>query len=197
MITDLAVRRRDFALAAAAVVVLTAASTVSLGAAAGAFDHRSNTVAYTTCSSPALSGSVVHVSLVDMRGMGGGMMGGQGRWRSWHAGMMRIVASTASVGVGTVSLRVTNSGVLTHELVVLTLPAGATVGSRAVGADGKVDEAGSVGEVSNTCGAGAGPGLAPGSTGWTTLTLPAGRYELVCNLPGHYAAGMSTELDVG
>jgi hypothetical protein len=39
-------------------------------------------------------------------------------------------------------------------LVVLTLPAGATVGSRAVGADGKVDEAGSVGEVSNTCGAG-------------------------------------------
>ena len=57
--------------------------------------------------------------------------------------------------------------------------------------------AGSVGEVSSSCGAGAGEGLTSGSTGWTTLTLPAGRYELVCNLPGHYAAGMYTELDVG
>jgi len=26
--------------------------------------------------------------------------------------------------------------------------------------------------------------------------LAAGRYELLCNLPGHYAAGMYTELDV-
>ena len=29
-----------------------------------------------------------------------------------------------------------------------------------------------------------------------TLTLRAGRYELLCNEPGHYAAGMFTEFDV-
>lgn len=36
----------------------------------------------------------------------------------------------------------------------------------------------------------------PRTAGWTTLDLPAGRYELICNLPGHYAAGMYTELTV-
>lgn len=47
-----------------------------------------------------------------------------------------------------------------------------------------------------SCGADAREGIAPGAVGWVTLTLGSGRYELVCNLPGHYAAGMSTELDV-
>jgi uncharacterized cupredoxin-like copper-binding protein len=28
------------------------------------------------------------------------------------------------------------------------------------------------------------------------LHLAAGRYELICNLPGHYGMGMFTELDV-
>jgi uncharacterized cupredoxin-like copper-binding protein len=32
--------------------------------------------------------------------------------------------------------------------------------------------------------------------GWTTITLPPGRYELICNIAGHYGAGMYTELDV-
>ena len=62
--------------------------------------------------------------------------------------------------------------------------------------DGRVDETGSVGEGSRSCDAGAGDGLAAGSAGWTTLQLPAGRYELVCNLPGHYAAGMRALLIV-
>jgi hypothetical protein len=31
---------------------------------------------------------------------------------------------------------------------------------------------------------------------WVTLHLAPGRYELICNLPGHYAAGMFAELDV-
>ena len=49
---------------------------------------------------------------------------------------------------------------------------------------------------SNECGAGAGEGIAPGDASWVTLALKPGRYELVCNLPGHYAAGMYAELDV-
>ena len=51
-------------------------------------------------------------------------------------------------------------------------------------------------EVSASCGADAGEGITSGSAGWTTLTLPPGRYELVCNLPNHYAAGMYQELTV-
>jgi uncharacterized cupredoxin-like copper-binding protein len=50
--------------------------------------------------------------------------------------------------------------------------------------------------VSNSCAAGAGEGLKPGATGWTTLTLTPGRYELVCNIAGHYTAGAFAELDV-
>ena len=38
--------------------------------------------------------------------------------------------------------------------------------------------------------------IAPGTTGWTTITLPPGRYELICNIAGHYAAGMYAALDV-
>ena len=46
------------------------------------------------------------------------------------------------------------------------------------------------------CGAGSGEGVAPGASSWVTLTLAPGRYELVCNFPGHYAAGMYTQLTV-
>jgi len=95
-----------------------------------------------------------------------------------------------------VSLRVVNQGARIHELVVLPLPAGQGAGTRTVGSDGRVDEGGSLGEASPTCGAGAGDGIAAWATGWVTLTRGPGRYELVCNLPGHYAAGMYAGLTV-
>ena len=84
----------------------------------------------------------------------------------------------------------------THELVVLPLADGAAAGQRVPGADGKVDETGSLGEVSNSCAAGAGDGITAGAVGWTTVTLSPGRYELVCNLQNHYANGMYQELVV-
>jgi uncharacterized cupredoxin-like copper-binding protein len=95
-----------------------------------------------------------------------------------------------------VSLRVANLGSLVHELVVLPLVSGQQVGQRPVGSDGKVDESGSLGEASRTCGPGAGDGIDPGAIGWVTLNLPRGDYELICDLPGHYAAGMYTDLQV-
>jgi uncharacterized cupredoxin-like copper-binding protein len=199
------VDRRVLLAAAAVVVTLAAGSTVAIAAASGAFDrHTAYGPAYraATCTAPSLPGSVVDAALIDVGGMGGrggmgGMMGGrQGGWRSWHAGMMRLASTPQSVPHGTVSLRVTNRGVITHELVVLPLTNGQSVGSRTIGADGRVAETGSLGEVSTPCAAGAGEGLTPGSTGWTTLTLPAGRYELICNLARHYGTGMYSELDV-
>ncbi len=64
-----------------------------------------------------------------------------------------------------------------------------------------MDETGSLGEASRTCGVGEGMNIAPygiaaGASGWTAITLPPGRYELICNIAGHYWAGMYTELDV-
>jgi uncharacterized cupredoxin-like copper-binding protein len=141
-----------------------------------------------TCDAPALPGQTADVVLSDMRGMSsGGMMSG-GR-------MMSIAARRSVVGAGTMSFRVWNAGMMDHELVVMRLPEGG-VGTRSVGADGRVSEEGSLGEASRSCGEGAGEGIAPGAVSWVSLNLAGGRYELICNLPGHYAMGMFTELDV-
>lgn len=130
-----------------------------------------------------LPGTVVDVVAGDM----GGRMRGMG---DRMPGRMFLRTSTLDVPAGTVSLRVTNVGTVDHEVVVLPLAAGQRVGERAVGADGTVDESGSLGEASRSDGAGAGDGIEPGAAGWVTLDLEPGRYELVCNLPGHYADGM-------
>ena len=172
---------------AIAVLVLAGASTVAVAAATGGF-RSTGTAPNGQCSAPGLPGTVVNVHLVDMGGRM--MMGG------WGGGMMRVLTSRAQVSAGTVSFRVVNTGSLVHELVVLPLTGTQRVGEQAVGADGRVDETGSVGEASKTCGAGAGDGINPGAIGWVTLTLAPGNYELVCNLPGHYAAGMYAFLAV-
>ena len=180
-------RTRLIVAAANAVLVLAGASTVAVAAATGGF-RSTGTAPNGECSAPGLSGTVVNVHLVDMGGRM--MMGG------WGGGMMRVLTSRARVSAGTVSFRVVNTGSLVHELVALPLSGTQRVGERAVGADGRVDETGSVGEASKTCGAGAGDGINPGAIGWVTLTLAPGNYELVCNLHGHYGAGMYAFLAV-
>ena len=136
-----------------------------------------------SCSPSSLPGQIVDVELSDM----GGMMS-SGR-------MMSVSASSSSLAAGQVSFRVWNAGMMTHELIVLPLPTDGA-GTRPVASDGRVSEAGSLGEASKTCGEGTGDGIDPGAASWTTLQLSAGRYELICNFPGHYATGMFMELDV-
>ena len=176
----------------------------------------------TSCPGPALPGTVVDVTLTDMGGMmepgmGPGMMGprgtmgpgmlgptgsGQNAYQWPHMGVMgtmgmqRIFVSPSTVPAGQVSFRALNTGLLNHELVVVPLAQGQFPGQRAVGPDGKVNEADSLGEASRSCGADRGDGITPGATGWTTIVLPPGRYEVVCNIAGHYGAGMFAELDV-
>jgi uncharacterized cupredoxin-like copper-binding protein len=106
-------------------------------------------------------------------------------------GIMGMQVSPTRLAAGTVSFVV----YITHELVVLPLTT-ANVGQRSVGTDGKVSEAGAVGEASQSCGSGAGDGLKAGTVGWVTLHLLAGRYELICNVPWHYYSGMYAELDL-
>ncbi len=147
--------------------------------------------ATTSCSAPNnLPGTPLTVTLADM-GMTR-MMGGTAP----RGVQMMLRPSSSSVPAGEVSLVGLNVGWRTHELVVLPLAPGSTIGQRIPGADGRVDETGALGEASATCAAGTGEGIESGTAGWTTLTLAPGRYELVCNLENHYADGMYAELVV-
>lgn len=178
-------RFRTIAVAIALTLALAAVSTVAIASFRGS--RR-----FVDCNPKRVSGSEVQVILTNMGGpmMGGGMTG------RVRGGMMRLSADRSTVPGGRVTFVATNTGSVSHELVVLPLRHGQIVGTRRVGNDGKIDEDGSLGEASKSCGRGTGEGVAPGASGWTTLHLPAGRYELVCNLPGHYAAGMYTQLTV-
>ena len=181
------IRRPGAWLIAAAALTLGAGST-ALAAATGMLGHSATAA---RCVAPAPAGSAVTVTVGDM---GGGMMMGGAGWSGM--GRMTVADTPRTVAAGTVSLRVVNTGRLVHEVLVLPLPTGQSVGQRPVGSDGRVDESSSVGEASRSCGAGAGDGVQPGTLGWVTLTLAPGRYELLCNIAGHYAAGAYAELDV-
>ena len=90
---------------------------------------------------------------------------------------------------GIVAFKVTNDSKDTiHEMIVLQL---ANPGQPLPYDEGtqRVDEemAGDKGEVSE---------LDPGQSGSLTLNLQAGEYLLICNVAGHYGAGMWTEFTV-
>ena len=176
----------------AAVTALVASAAVAIGTVnGGAIPGDSGFRSGSARAAPSLPGTVVNVSLTDtggsMMGQGSGMMSG---------GSMRLSADQATVAHGTVSFLVTNGGGINHEMVILPLPASQRVGTRPIGADAKIDEAGSLGEASNNNGKDAGKGVAPGASSWTTVTLAPGQYVLVCNLTNHYSAGMYTGLTV-
>ena len=174
------------------VVVLVGVLVLALGSATlltGAINRsrmgRNRSYGAISCSAPHLPGHTVDVWMSDA---GNSMMGTRPM-------MVTLRAAPGTVAAAQVSFVARNRGSLAHELVVLPLPADGP-GTRQTGSDGKIDESQSLGEASKSCAAGAGDGLAPGSTGWVTLTLPAGRYEVVCDEPWHYAAGMFDVLTV-
>ena len=169
---------------AGAALVLGTGALIALGASQTATPANG---AYGTisCTAPALPGTAVDVQVTDA----GDSMMGQTPMRA------TLSATPVSVPAGKVSIVVANSGALVHELVILPLPADGP-GTRPTRSDGKIDESPSFGEASRSCGAGTGDGISPGSTAWTTVTLKPGRYELVCDQPWHYAAGMFDVLTV-
>lgn len=91
----------------------------------------------------------------------------------------KVLPSPASAKHWFVSFRVTNTGKVPHEFVVLkTKVAPAKLPVRS----GKAVEAGRVGKIGA-------PKLKPGAARTLNLNLGAGKYVLLCNLPGHYQAG--------
>ena len=102
---------------------------------------------------------------------------------------MGIKASPVTARAGVVTFHVTNSSTDTiHEMIVMYL-ADPAQPLPYIAADMRVDEdkAGDKGEVSE---------LDPGASGELTLALKPGKYLLICNVPGHFAAGMWTEFEV-
>jgi uncharacterized cupredoxin-like copper-binding protein len=144
-----------------------------------------------TLSPQVMAKSVVNVtlnnqpstaSLPDNLGMG---MPGANMSRA----TMRIFAVPNSVPAGEVTFTATNRSTdLIHEMILIKV-IDATRPLPYVVADNKVNEdaAGHLGEVSE---------LDPGKSGGLTLKLDPGTYMLLCNVPGHYMAGMWTTITV-
>jgi plastocyanin len=86
---------------------------------------------------------------------------------------------------GKVEITLDNKGAIPHELVMLKTPA--DPGSLKVGADQRVSEKASVGEV---------PKISAGKARSATLDLKPGTYVYVCNIPTHYGDGMRGVLTV-
>jgi len=96
----------------------------------------------------------------------------------------------ASAAAGELTITAPNQGKLPHELVLIRtdLP----LNKLPTDSSGNVNEdafpaSRLPGEISET---------EPGATGSLTVTLPAGRYVMLCNVPGHYKAGMVGNLVV-
>jgi uncharacterized cupredoxin-like copper-binding protein len=102
---------------------------------------------------------------------------------------MGVKATPATAHAGVVSFEVTNTSKDTvHEMIVMYL-ADPTQALPYIVADSKVDEdkAGDKGEVSE---------LDPGKSGTLTVALKPGKYILICNVAGHFMAGMWTPFEV-
>jgi uncharacterized cupredoxin-like copper-binding protein len=96
----------------------------------------------------------------------------------------KVTPSKSSVAHGRVTFRVRNAAGMEHELVVIKTSRKAA--SLPTSSSGKASEKGSVGEVE----------LGAGKSKSLTLNLEKGHYALICNVAGHYKAGMHADFTV-
>lgn len=82
---------------------------------------------------------------------------------------------------GAVTFVVTNAGTVTHEFVILKTDIAEGALPPSADEPGKAQEVGHVEEIED---------IAAGATATLTVALTPGKYVLICNEPGHYAAGM-------
>jgi uncharacterized cupredoxin-like copper-binding protein len=142
-------------------------------------------------ASQTLAATVVHVSLWD-KGANTTMATGFAYMTpgaDLSKATMGIKPSPDTAKAGVVTFKVTNDSKDTiHEMIVMYL-ADPTKPLPYIAAEQRVDEdkAGDKGEVSE---------LDPGASGTLTVNLKAGKYLLICNVPGHFDAGMWTEFTV-
>jgi uncharacterized cupredoxin-like copper-binding protein len=104
----------------------------------------------------------------------------------------KVTLPSTVISAGSKSLEITNSGAMQHELLVFHPDASIDPGKLPVGPDGDVvEDAPGINKVSD------GDNIDPGKSQTRALDLSTpGTYILLCNLPGHYKAGMWTRIDV-
>jgi uncharacterized cupredoxin-like copper-binding protein len=97
----------------------------------------------------------------------------------------KLSPSPGTAKHGSVTFTVKNTGALKHEFIVLKtsvaagkLPIKGTTAKLVGKVEGKIKP------------------MAPGQTKTLTVTLPAGKYILLCNLPAHYKAGQRAAFTV-
>lgn len=96
---------------------------------------------------------------------------------------MSIRLSSSRAQSGAVTLEASNTGAIPHQLVVLKTSKGAAN----LGGGNTVPETGRIGGI---------PSLNPGQSKTLQIRMSPGHYALICNLPGHYSAGMHADLQV-
>jgi uncharacterized cupredoxin-like copper-binding protein len=147
--------------------------------------------AFAQLAGAASAATIVHVELwdkgADMEMPKGLVYGAPGVDLS--TAPMGVKASPSSAPTGDVTFDVTNTSKDTiHEMIVMYV-GNSTKPLPYIDNEERVDEekVRDLGEVSE---------LDPGGSGALTVHLDPGKYLLICNVPGHYAAGMWTEFDV-
>jgi uncharacterized cupredoxin-like copper-binding protein len=94
---------------------------------------------------------------------------------------MKVAVDKTSLPAGEITFVVKNSGVVMHELVVISTDVAQDKIAMGTETVGKVDETGNVGETGD---------VNAGESKTFTVNLPAGHYVLMCNEVGHYGMGM-------
>ncbi len=99
---------------------------------------------------------------------------------------MAITLDATTVPAGEVTFNVANVGTVEHEFVIVAtdLPQDQLPVKDGVVEEDELDVISEIG------------GLQPGKDGHLSVDLPAGHYVIICNLPGHYLAGMHAEITV-
>jgi uncharacterized cupredoxin-like copper-binding protein len=99
-----------------------------------------------------------------------------------------VAANPTSTASGQITFNLSNEGAVVHELVLIRTEIEADALPIASGA---VDETSAALEVIDKI-----QNVAGGGSGNVTAGMPAGNYVLICNVPGHYNAGMHAPLTV-
>ncbi len=101
-----------------------------------------------------------------------------------------IHLSGATVPAGTRTFEATNEGPSVHEFEILSVPNGVDADDLPVSDNVADTESGGLKQIDEV------EDIAPSTTASLTSTLERGSYVVICNLPGHYAAGMHATFTV-
>ena len=102
---------------------------------------------------------------------------------------MSITLSQTYAPAGKVSFLITNDGTMDHEMVVLRTDQPAD-SFKITGFEGESNRFNEDAKGLTNVGETGDPAMKPGTSKMLTIDMAPGHYAIVCNLNGHYAAGM-------